>query len=721
MPVLRELLVKLGFNVDEATVEKAENAINGVKQTAKSLDEGLALVGEAAARAAEKVQAAWREVPGELDAIDEQAKLLGKGFSAAEEKARLLGATIRQLASEGIRANDPLMQQMGAMRQKFAAQAEREGEGGMLGRIGGSIKETALAVGGPIAAMFAAEQGAEHFAEFQQTMQKTGAAMRASQADIQDMQDKALSWVGVLGRSPREIGEAMQELASQGFQKAQVEAMTQTAVKLARAGMTDISTSTGIIGATSRMFYGENVNAQTAGHVGDVIAMVHDLGGIQVAQLAESMKYAAPAFAAMGQSVESLGAMTAALGRAGIQGSMAGASLRTMMLKLAAPMSVFKTRLEAAGLGGLAAHASKGENMLEVLGISQHDLLGENGQMKALPDILEMIVHSKGFAGSNKLQQAGILKQLFGIENSATANALLSQIQSGGFAHISSQVDHANGRLQQMYDIMNRGLIPAWQRLLGHLEVLADYLMGALSPALVGLMNGLSAVMGAIESVVGWFKKTRWAATALKLAFVALAPGALIIALTALAALMVGVVIPAVVSFTVAAWSAAAGVIAATWPILAVGAAIAAVVLVVQDLLSKNSVLRKLLGEAWQWLATEAHKLGAAVGGVVGNIIKWFESLPGRAIGAFKALAVGALQELEKIPGFNLLLNATGLTPAAGLAGGGGGVSVHAPVQITVHGTVDHKALAAAVGDHVHGAVRAAMASAGRTAPVRKR
>ena len=738
--IVRELLAKFGFQIDTSSVDRVEGAVVNAKG-------GLELIGKAGAAAGERIAQVFARVPEELAVIDEQAKVLGKAFDGTRERVNALAASIKEMTRLGATAADPRLQSLGQLHATWSAQlAEEEGEGGFGGKLLGHLKETALALGGTMAALFAAEKATENFADFQQTMQKTGAAMRESQAGIDELRGKALDWARQLGRSPREIGEAMQELASQGFGKSQVEQMTPIAVKLARAGLTDAGTATQIIGATTRAFYGEDVGktvtdasghkSTAAAHVGDVIAMVHDLGGIKLGQLAESMKYSATTFHALGQSLEDLGSLTAVLGQAGIKDSSAGASLRTMALKIAAPMSVFKRRLQAAGLGELAAHAGKGENMLQVLGLSHGDIVDASGRMRSLVDIIRKVIEKT--KGMTMTQRAGVFKQLFGLENATQALAIAGKLGTA-FDRIENKTHNATGTLERMYGIMNRGLIPAWQRMMANLEVVADELVEALAPALEAVMGAVSGLAGGISRVTEFVQRNQAAATALrvvfeglKIALIALAPGALVVGLTALAAFIWGVLIPAVAAWATSTWAALVPWIALTWPIFAVGAAIAALILIVQDLWVGFHGGKSVIFEIFHWLGGLAGKIGAVwnatgkvLGGFLNGIRMAFSVWVSGVLRDIESLPQKAIALIRQIPGIGLLVPAfaaggalAGVTPGSSTTSTSHQtLNLHAPVTVTVGAGAHPFQVGHAVAGAMHDTVRKHLAQIARTMP----
>lgn len=778
--VLRQLLVGLGFKVDRATVDAAEEAIASVKTAAEAVgqvgkeagEKIAAAFGSVAAEAAEKLgeeaRAALAKIPDDFRAIEEQAKILGKSFSAAEEKAALLEKRIREMAEQGLAASSPVMQSLGHMRKQFAEQAESEAEGGMLGRMGErfGVKEALGAVGGPIAGLFALSEATKGFAEFQETIQQATAAFGGGQEDAEALQQAAARWAMKLGRTPAAVAEAMQDVASKGFGRQATEQMAPIALKLAHATMSGVDTSAGAIAGLVHGFYGGD--ASKAGHVGDVLAVTRRSSGMTMEELSRTMGFAAPAFSAMHQSLGELATLTAVLGQSGISGRRAAGILPMLAARLAAPTAASRSRLQAAGLGDLAAHLGKNQSILAAVGLKPSDIQNAKGEMLPLVDILRSIVARTQHMGD--AQRMGVFSQIFG-QMQGTQVVALTRALGHGFGALKERIDaasqavhgmeHNQTALDAMYETTEQGLLPAWRQFLGALQTVSNLLLAAVAPALEAVMGAFVRMAAGIANLVLWFQKTRWAMATLKIVLALLLPGIAMLGLEALGSAMAAGVfgealaaglIPALVGAATAAWSAAAAFLAAAWPVLLVGAAIGAAVLVVQDLWvafsGGHSVLKDLYERfmAWTaklgWLGTVIRVVAAlVVGPLFGSIAaivwavhdlwngihggksvifevfgslwhwiqvvgKWLAGLPNLAGAAFMGLAKAAVGWLAKIPGIGLFL--PGFNPGGALAGvapgaGGGGntFNYHSSVVIHTGQTAHPAALAHLTGDHV--------------------
>src|SRR5690606_18284811 len=74
--------------------------------------------------------------------------------------------------------------------------------------------------------------------------------------------------------------------------------------------------------------------------------------------LGETMKYAAPVAASVGQDIETVAAMAGKLGDAGIQGSMGGTALRAILNRLSAPPKAAAKALDKLGVSAVDAQGN---------------------------------------------------------------------------------------------------------------------------------------------------------------------------------------------------------------------------------------------------------------------------------------------------------------------------------------------------------------------------
>ena len=188
--------------------------------------------------------------------------------------------------------------------------------------------------------------------------------------------------------------EALNFLAKAGFNSAEAMGSLSSMINLATATGEDFATvadfSSDLLGA-----FGLNVDdtaqkIKNLARLNDVLVKAANTANVTVEDLFETMKIAAPIGTALGQSLESVTAVTAFLGGVGIKGSQAATALKNSFLKLAAPSST----------------ASK---MLKELGVEVAD---SQGNMRQLNEIIGDLAPELDKMGNVKA--AKVLNEIFG-------------------------------------------------------------------------------------------------------------------------------------------------------------------------------------------------------------------------------------------------------------------------------------------------------------------
>lgn len=635
--IVRELVTKLLFQGDTAKVEKFDEAVNAAKATAKEAAKAVDSLGQAVKPAAEALASGAKQMATGLEpvvgavqeigtAAREAAEVASPAFEAIAQQIMALGTGAKETAEAAMAS----FEQMGTSLDQDTRKANRlqeaiaaigararaakasfseflaggpsggggepEGEGGHGGPMGHLGKHWIRGMAGMALGFVgfeAAMGGVEQSAEFQQNMQKVQSATLESSAHVDKLKKKVLAWSYKLGRSPVEISEAMVELAGKGFDSAAIAKIAPTAIKMARAGKTDAKTSTDLISA---VIQGYGLKADDANHVGDIIGRVHETGGIQIPELADTLKYVAPTAHALGQSFADVGTLAALLGKAGIRGTQAGTSLRAMMLAVAAPHRATKRSLVGTGLEGLL---KKGQTstVVDLLGLTTKD---KAGNLLPMDKILEQLAAKTKKMGN--AQRAAIFKALFGLEN-VTGAQVLTMAQN--FGEVSKEIHNSNGYLARQYAIMNQGLKPAWQRMTGTLEAVAVTLMIALTPALDAVMDAISAfaemarrVLDPLADMAQQVLSNKWAMMALRAIMLLLVPVGTVFALKMLGTLLKEQVAKGLIEAT----RASLKFLAANSLWIVGAAAVLLMLLVVQDLYTYLTGGKSQLAGVWKWI-----------------------------------------------------------------------------------------------------------------------
>ncbi len=268
--------------------------------------------------------------------------------------------------------------------------------GGDALRIGGilSIGLTAplVAVGRSAVTMAADYQGAMNLLQTQ-TGATTGQMALLDALAIDLGADMSLP-----ATSATDAAEAMYELSRRGIDVNNVLAGTRGVLELSAAGA--------ISNAEAAQFAASALNAfglagSETTRVANLLAAASMASGASIQDLALGMQMSAAVFASAGQPIEVLTAALGEMNKAGIRGSDAGTSLKTMMLSLMSPTQ------------GAAA-------LMQSLGISVYDA---SGAMLPLPAIIGQF--STALGGLTQEQRNAALSTIFGSDAIRAANVVL--------------------------------------------------------------------------------------------------------------------------------------------------------------------------------------------------------------------------------------------------------------------------------------------------------
>lgn len=237
------------------------------------------------------------------------------------------------------------------------------------------------------------------------------------------------------------------------------------------------------------------------------------------------------------------------------------------------------------------------------LGIAQRDLFQEDGRMRGIVELLEVL--------ENRGAGAGDMMELFGQAAGPTMQILLSR-GSDGLRALREDLLAAEGTTRQLAEIQNRGAVPATQALSAAIENLQ------LRIGESGLLEDFTSL---VNTATGWIRETREAnpetfrwATNLALVGAALGP---VIFLAGQTALAIGAVTTMVKGLTVAIMANPIG--------FAIGAIIAGLVL----LEAKTG----WISSAWEW-SMEKISLGAQKAAEwVSSAMSWIRESADAALG----------------------------------------------------------------------------------------
>jgi len=414
------------------------------------------------------------------------------------------------------------------------------------------------------------------FAGFDDQMRSVQAVIGATGEEFDRLTEKAKMLGRTTSFSAAQVAAGMLELGRAGFSPKQIDAAIASVLDLARATGTELPEASNIAAGTLRSF---SLEADQMGRVADVMTATANNSAQTLTDLGEAMKYTAPVAAEYGMTLEETAKTLGALANFGIKGSMAGTTMKNILLRLADPAI---------------------RKQVEALGVSVTDA---GGNLQNVSDILRDV--GRAVERMPNAKRLAIFNQIFGMR--AVAGG--AKLTAAAFDRLNNAIDRASGTAAKTAKVMDSGIGGAFRRLYSAVEGIAI----AIGDALAKPLSDMAAWLGkAAGSITRWIKgHKRLVVTAMKVILVVMGVGAALLALglvfSAVATAIGGII--SVVTAAIAVFQAIAGVIAAI--VSPVGLAIAAIAALGAYIVYATGIAGKAiawLGEKFSLLKDDALK-----------------------------------------------------------------------------------------------------------------
>jgi len=242
-------------------------------------------------------------------------------------------------------------------------------------------------------------------ANFEQAMSKVAATGDDARANLDALRESAIQAGADTAFSASEAAAGIENLAKAGVSaKDTLGGGLDGALALAAAGELDVADAAEVAATAMTQF---KLGGSSVPHIADLLAAAAGKAQGEVSDMAYALKQSGLVAAQMGLSIEETTGTLGAFASAGLLGSDAGTSLRTMLLRLANP-------------SGEAAEVMKD------LGIAAYDAKGNFVGITALSGQL-----SKAFKGQKQSTRDAALATIFGSDAIRAANVLYSQGAKG--------------------------------------------------------------------------------------------------------------------------------------------------------------------------------------------------------------------------------------------------------------------------------------------------
>lgn len=352
-----------------------------------------------------------------------------------------------------------------------------DGSGKRAGGLFGKAFGAAAGVGAGLAVAGFVKNAVGLEAEFSQTMNTIGAVANVPKKQLKDLSDLALDMGAKTVFSASEAGNAMLELAKGGLSAATIQSgALEGTLTLAAAGGTDMATAATIASNALNTF---SLKGKDMGAVAAALAGGANASSASVESLGEALSQVGPGASTAGLNLQETVAVLSAFDAAGIKGSDAGTSLKTMLTRL-------------------VPTTTKAKNAMRDLGI---DFTNADGSFKSITEISQILQDK--LSGLTDEQRTTALSTIFGSDATRAATVLMKQGADGIGKFIKATNDQ--NAAQRIAESRMKGTAGAIENFKGSVETATLRFGQFVAPAVVKGLNLMTTIVngipGAFEAV----------------------------------------------------------------------------------------------------------------------------------------------------------------------------------------------------------------------------
>lgn len=282
----------------------------------------------------------------------------------------------------------------------------------------------------------------------------------------------------------RDIASGMRYLAMAGNDANQIQEMISGAAMMANATGMELGGKGGTADLLTNIMRTFKLEGQqAAGIVGDQLTKAAMSSNVSMTDLAESIKYSAASMVTLKQQLPQVAAMIGTLGNAGIQGSMAGTSIRNMADYLA--QSITNPNF-------------KGAKALAKLGLGKQDFVDANGDLQDFAVILEKI--GTATQGLSTVDQNAVFKSIFGVRGMRAAVAIMRDTE--GYFDLLNKIQNNSAGFAE--EVVGKRM----ETLAGKIDIVQS--------AAGNLMTTFSEALGKNPIISGFLDMVAWAISQLR-------------------------------------------------------------------------------------------------------------------------------------------------------------------------------------------------------------
>lgn len=352
-------------------------------------------------------------------------------------------------------------------------------------------------------------------ADFEQAMAGVGAVSQASGEELEQMGSYARELAATTKFTANEVTDAYHYMALAGWEPTQMMDGLEGVLNLVAASGEDLGTVSDIVtdGLTAM---GEA--ADQSGRFADVFAVAMSKSNTNVEQLGEAFKYVAPVAGAMGYEIEDLATALGTMANAGIKGSTAGTTLRSILTNMANPTESMAIAMDEIGVslyndeGRMYSMAEVMDQLRAGLGNLAGNFLATSAEAQQLSaDLEEGTITEDEYAeaiqgliaveyGAEEAHKAQLAAMLAGKRGMAGLLAIVSASEED-WNGLASAIYNAEGASQEMRETMENTLSGQFTILKSQLAELAMQFGEAMLPAIKDLVAWLQNLVTRFQAL----------------------------------------------------------------------------------------------------------------------------------------------------------------------------------------------------------------------------
>lgn len=457
------------MKAQERSLKAYGNSINGMKSKYSMMQQQMSNY-DAELKEQKKT---YDEVASKTGKITQaQANAAGQ-YNKTKAKAIALEAEMRRLGLQ-ISQQDNKWYKAGQAATKFGNTAQAAGQ--RMNSMGTKLTTNVTA---PIIAGlgYAARASIKFNSEIKQIgpLLTNGAAVTGKfKAQLDQMAASSKRWSVQFGVSTTDINSGLSEMVKRGYSASQAMGAMPAVLNATRASGDDFNTVMHSTTAVLEQFGLKSNNTakmvQNTSHVTDVLTHVANATASGFQDMGDAMSYVGPTSHAAGLSLEQTAAALGLMSNNGIEGSMAGTTLRGVLQKLMNPSKQSAAALEQMGV---SAEAFKNHTL-------------------TLPQLIDKI--KTNTQGWTKEQRAAAISAAFGARAQAGMNVLVDQ-GSGALNKLTKAAKNSNGETANIAKTMNETSAAKVQRMKESLNVLAINIGDKVVPAIMPLIDSATKMV----------------------------------------------------------------------------------------------------------------------------------------------------------------------------------------------------------------------------------